>query len=415
MKITSLLLKITSRCNLNCKYCYMYNLEDTSYSKQPKFMSREVCEQVIIKTYKHCIQNDIKEFLFVFHGGEPLLCEDDFFVWFVTFANNFFENRVKLYYAVHSNGTLFVPEIAEVFSRLKIQIGISLDGDKNVNDKNRLYKNGRSSYNDVITGINNCLKYPFHAKTMGILSVINLDKSPEEVYFFFKTIGISVYDLNFPYYTYETYPFIEKDNDTNFTPYADWLIKVFDLWYNDANRPNIKMFSGFINCFLGEEYPNDLFGSYDNGLLVINTDGEIEPIDYLKACGEEFVKTNMNIKDNNLSDTYSLPNVRLYYKSHSILPDSCKECPVNDICGGTNLPARYSDKNGFNNKSIYCKDILKLLAHIQRCIAKDLKKIEMTMVTDLDLIDYDVTIHNIMSINNKEQGVLSSYKKQLEI
>lgn len=46
---------------------------------------------------------------------------------------------------------------------------------------------------------------------------------------------------------------------------------------------------------------------------------------------------------------------------------------------------------------------------------KRLKKIEMTMVTDLDLIDYDVTIHNIMSINNKEQGVLSSYKKQLEI
>ena len=87
MRITSLLLKITSRCNLNCKYCYMYNLEDTSYSKQPRFMSREVCEQVIIKTYEHCIQNDVKAFLFVFHGGEPLLCEKDFFVWFVTFAN----------------------------------------------------------------------------------------------------------------------------------------------------------------------------------------------------------------------------------------------------------------------------------------------------------------------------------------
>ena len=81
----------------------------------------------------------------------------------------------------------------------------------------------------------------------------------------------------------------------------------------------------------------------------------------------------MNIKDNNLSDVYLLPNVKLYYKSHSILPDSCKECPINDICGGTNLPARYSNKNGFNNRSIYCKDILKLLTHIQRCIAKDLK------------------------------------------
>ena len=173
-------------------------------------MSREVCEQVIIKTYKHCIQNDIKEFLFVFHGGEPLLCKKDFFVWFLTYAKNIFKNEVRIYYAIQSNGTLISPEIAEVFSKLKIQIGISLDGDKDVNDKNRLYKNGRSSFDDVITGINNCLKYPFHAKTMGVLSVINLEKSPEDVYQFFKNIGISMYDLNFPYYTYETYPFIEK-------------------------------------------------------------------------------------------------------------------------------------------------------------------------------------------------------------
>jgi sulfatase maturation enzyme AslB (radical SAM superfamily) len=37
--IKGLVLKVARRCNLNCEYCYMYNLGDETYKSQPKFMS----------------------------------------------------------------------------------------------------------------------------------------------------------------------------------------------------------------------------------------------------------------------------------------------------------------------------------------------------------------------------------------
>jgi uncharacterized protein len=55
----------------------------------------------------------------------------------------------------------------------------------------------------------------------------------------------------------------------------------------------------------------------------------------------------------------------LYYLSHSRLCRQCLSCPVKDICGGGYLPHRYHKENGFNNPSVYCHDLLKLITHIQ--------------------------------------------------
>ena len=81
----------------------------------------------------------------------------------------------------------------------------------------------------------------------------------------------------------------------NNTPYADWLIDFYNIWDKDIERPKVRMFNGFIECMFGEEYPTDLFGNYKNGLLVIETNGDIEAVDYLKACGDNFTKTKLKM------------------------------------------------------------------------------------------------------------------------
>lgn len=411
LRINSLLIKVASKCNLNCKYCYMYNLKDNSYTNQPRLMSYETAHNVIRKVYKHCVENNISEFLFVFHGGEPLLQPKEFFIDFVSFAGRVFGTETKLYFAIQSNGSLLSNEIAELFDKLKIQIGISLDGDKSTNDVNRLYKNGRSSYNDVIIGLNNSLKFDYHKRSLGILTVINLDVDPKDTYDFFKGINVPRMDFLFPYYTWDSYPLIHRIKDNKFTPYADWLIKIFDLWYDDKEQhPDIRMFSGFIRSFLGEEYPDDQFGCYPNSLLVVEANGEIEPIDYLKACYEDITKTGLNINKNEISDANMIPLIVLYYNSHKAVCSICKCCPLLSICGGTVLPARYSDKNGFDNVSIYCKDIVKLLVHIQNKIIDS-----MFMPTGKDTIltrlNYKDIIDVISKSMVKKDIVLQSFKK----
>jgi uncharacterized protein len=79
MRTTHLVVKVASRCNLNCTYCYMYNMGDDSYKSQPKFMTQTIVEAMLLRVKNHCIDNDLKEFLIIFHGGEPLLIGLDFY------------------------------------------------------------------------------------------------------------------------------------------------------------------------------------------------------------------------------------------------------------------------------------------------------------------------------------------------
>lgn len=387
----------------------MYNLDDSSYMEQPPLMSYDVAERIIKKTCENCIENNINEFLFAFHGGEPFMHHKDFFEYFVVSAREFFPDNISLYFAVQSNGTLITKEIASICNELKIQIGISLDGTKEINDLNRLYRNGKSTFSDVLKGINNSLLFPYHKKTLGLLTVINLDSDPIDLYNLIKQIRVPRFDLLFPYFTYDTFPYSDKLSDTNYTPYADWLIKLFDRWFDDNEQPDIRMFSGFVRCFFGEEYPNDFFGNFKNGLLVIETNGEIEPIDYLKACGEEFTKTGLNILHNNLSEAYDSELINLYYNSHNILCTACELCPINNICGGANLTSRYSKENGFNNTSIYCKDVMKLISYIQNRIFTTIG-LDLFKEYDLELLDYNHMINQIIQVQNLENEILSSFK-----
>jgi uncharacterized protein len=42
------------------------------------------------------------------------------------------------------------------------------------------------------------------------------------------------------------------------------------------------------------------------------------------------------------------------------------------VCGGGYLPHRFSKANGFDNPSVYCADLLKLIEHIASAIVREL-------------------------------------------
>ncbi len=51
------------------------------------------------------------------------------------------------------------------------------------------------------------------------------------------------------------------------------------------------------------------------------------------------------------------------------LPATCRACPIVDICGGGDLPSRYSRQNGFDNPSVYCSDLQVVIGHISAVLA----------------------------------------------
>ncbi len=122
---------VTTRCNLNCKHCYLRSLK----AEERMDMSMDTFSDLLIDASL----NNVKTF--ILSGGEPL------------YHKNFEEiyHAYKLYYpslAMATNGTL-IPDYIDLFSEKDRGIQISLDGDKEFHDRLR----GEGTYDAVIQGI----------------------------------------------------------------------------------------------------------------------------------------------------------------------------------------------------------------------------------------------------------------------
>jgi sulfatase maturation enzyme AslB (radical SAM superfamily) len=70
--VDTVLLKVASRCNLNCTYCYVYNMGDDGWRSQPKRMS-EAVQAAVVDRLGDLARRQGRPFSVVLHGGEPLL------------------------------------------------------------------------------------------------------------------------------------------------------------------------------------------------------------------------------------------------------------------------------------------------------------------------------------------------------
>lgn len=362
----TLIIKIASRCNINCTYCYMYNLGDDSYKNQPKFISQKTIDETVKKIREHCKTKNVTKFTFIFHGGEPLLMPKDKFVEMVEKMEMLKNDGITISYSLQTNAILIDEEWCSIFDKYNIGVGVSIDGTKEINDKYRVDKQGKGTYDKVIKGIEISRKY--QKGHLGFLSVINLDLDPMVAFQHMKSINalsadFLLLDLNHDTLENEKYD-VEK------TPSANWYIKIFDKWFSSSEeeRIQIRLFDVIIHRILGGLYSIDNIGSGENSVLVLETDGGLEAVDVLKICGDGFTKDNVNINTHNFQDALNAPLAEIYYNSGKYLPKKCLACPVNEICGGGYLPHRYSSKNGFNNAPVYCNDLLKLITHIQNAV-----------------------------------------------
>jgi uncharacterized protein len=73
-------------------------------------------------------------------------------------------------------------------------------------------------------------------------------------------------------------------------------------------------------------------------------------------------------------DTHSLDDVldHLSTAAPVRLAAECRTCPVGAICGGGLRAHRYRADNLFDNPSVYCADLLKLITHIKDRVRADL-------------------------------------------
>ena len=71
IEIDTVLIKVASRCNINCTYCYVYNMGDSGWAEMPNQISPETT-QAVAKTLNELTRIQARPFAVSCIGTSPL-------------------------------------------------------------------------------------------------------------------------------------------------------------------------------------------------------------------------------------------------------------------------------------------------------------------------------------------------------
>lgn len=362
--IRQFLFKVFTRCNLNCDYCYVYELADQSWRSKPGIMSPEVVAASAARIAEHAREHNLDEVRIILHGGEPLLAGANFLEHLTSTIASALPATCRASFGMQTNGVLVSDEVIELCARLQLCLGVSLDGDQAANDRHRLYRNGTSSYDQVVQAIERLRTSEHPELFTGILCTIDLANDPVATYEHLVSLGAPAIDFLLPHGNWTEPP--PGWQGASATSHADWLIPIFDRWFGAPRREvRVRYFEEIMNLVLGGRSQVETIGITPATLVVIETSGAIEQVDSLKSAFEGAAETGLNVFDSSFDEALATPGMAARQIGSDALARECRDCSLGTICGGGYYPHRYRAGSGFLNPSVYCADLFKLISHIK--------------------------------------------------
>lgn len=142
--VSRLWLHLAHSCNLRCRYCFA---DAGTYSQQNRLMTPSVARDAVDFLLRHCQGPAAK---IVFFGGEPLLNTEVLKETVLYAQRRAQEKGMQMLFNLITNLTLLTEDIAVFCKEHSIDIQVSLDGPRDINDAQRVYHDGTGSY-DVIS------------------------------------------------------------------------------------------------------------------------------------------------------------------------------------------------------------------------------------------------------------------------
>jgi uncharacterized protein len=346
----------------------MYEMGDHSWLRQPRAMSGETARLAAQRIGEHVRSHGLDRVAVILHGGEPLLAGHDLIRELATRTRAAIGPGVVVEISVQTNGVGLTDAYLRLFEELDIHVGVSVDGNATAHDRHRQLRGGGGSYAAVATALGRLRQFP--RLYSGLLAVVDLDNDPVETYQSLIDFGPPKMDFLLPHGTWDAPP-PGRMPESAATPYADWLIAVFDHWYRRP-QTRLRLFEEIMRLLLGGASDFEAVGLGPARMVVIETDGSIEQADTLKAAFDGAPATGLHLGSDQLDSALRIPQIVARQIGERALAAQCRACEFRRVCGGGMYAHRYRHGTGFANPSVYCPDLMALIAHIRERMMTDL-------------------------------------------
>lgn len=324
--INVLIKPASSNCNLNCKYCFYYDVVERRQEKNYGMMSYDTLDTIVKRVFEYA-----EHFAgFAFQGGEPTLAGIEFYKELIELQKKYNIKKIKVVNSIQTNGTLLDESWVKFFSDNNFLVGLSLDGYKEIHDMNRLDKDGIETHKRVEKAVDLLNKYRVQYNILCVVTK-NITRHVDKVYKYYWKKG-------FKYIQF--IPCLNKleENETgsyklSANDYGEFLKKLFDLWYNDfinGKVISIRMFDNIVQILMGYAPEACDMSGHCSANIIVEADGSVYPCDFYA-----FDKWRMgNIKNNSIKDLINSNIATDFVEISKKLTDKCKKCDFAYVCKG---------------------------------------------------------------------------------
>ncbi|WP_407561084.1 FxsB family cyclophane-forming radical SAM/SPASM peptide maturase [Streptomyces sp. 184] len=360
------ILKVHSRCNLSCTYCYVYHGADSGWRGRPARMPEATTRRAAHRIAEHVRAHGLRRIRIELHGGEPLLAGAASLVRQTALVRAALPAECTVAVGVQTNGTLLTESALATLAAGGIRVGLSADGGTPGLNSRRVDHAGRPAWPALERAARLLRRHP--GSHGGILCTVDVTASPAAVLDSLCALEPPAVDFLLPHANWSAPP--ARAPGRGPTPYGDWLCEVFDRWW-DLPRPSprVRLFTEILGLLLGRPSGTEAVGLSPVTALVVETDGAIEQIDSLKSVYEGAAGTGLDVFRNSFDEALNHPGIAARQLGLRALSAQCRGCPVVGVCGGGNYAHRFRAGEGFRNPSVYCADLERLIRHVAHRLA----------------------------------------------
>jgi len=347
---------VSGQCNLDCKYCYRFHLNDPRTKKEMSLDTHENFAKQYISMCEHPSFN--------WQGGEATLVGVEFYKNAFELQRRYNTDNKNITNAIQTNGTLINKDWAKFFKAHNVIVGISIDGPEQMHNWYRYDFGGKGTFQGVMRGLKILQNYGMDCNVLVLLHNRNVSV-PEKIFKFLLLNNI---------YFWQFIPCIDLDPKTNrltsysIEPkqYGTFICKLFDIWIdNDNPKIYIRIVDDLLHSYLGFS-PQCCIFREDCNIITMDYNGDIYPCDF-------FVRERWklgNINSSTLKEILETTTLREFNSEVAKKrQDKCSDCQWYFTCHGA-CPRYYDFYNKGENKNLLCPAYQKIFNHFFRIFDK---------------------------------------------